>query len=82
MMADILASPFMVAFYVIGIVSTTFHFSNGLWSFLVHWGITIGPRSQRISTYATMIVFVLVTTVGLMALFAFVNPEMATQVQG
>lgn len=79
MMVDILSNPFMVAFYAVGIVSAVFHFSNGMWSFLVSWGITVGPRAQRISTYVWMIVFVAVSIVGLMALFAFVNPQMASQ---
>lgn len=82
MMANILDNPFMVAFYALGIVAAVFHFSNGMWSFLVSWGVTIGPRAQRISTYVWMTVFVVVSTVGLMALFAFVNPQMASQVLG
>lgn len=73
MMADILSNPFMIAFYVIGIVSTTFHFANGLWSFAVSWGLTITPKSQRISTYVTLIVFLLLTYVGVSAIFAFVD---------
>ncbi|WP_066194549.1 MULTISPECIES: succinate dehydrogenase cytochrome b558 subunit [Gracilibacillus] len=72
MMEDILSNPFMFAFYLLGVVSTTFHFANGLWSFLVTWGITVTPRSQRIATYATLIVFLAVTYIGVRALFAFV----------
>ncbi|MFC4403730.1 succinate dehydrogenase cytochrome b558 subunit [Gracilibacillus xinjiangensis] len=72
LMGDILASPAMFWFYVIGVVSTTFHFANGLWSFLVTWGITVTPRSQKIATYATLIVFLAVTYIGIRALFAFV----------
>ncbi|MCL6617514.1 MAG: succinate dehydrogenase cytochrome b558 subunit, partial [Anoxybacillus ayderensis] len=33
MMANIVANPFMLAFYIVGIVSAVFHFANGLWSF-------------------------------------------------
>ena len=73
MMADILSNPAMIVFYAIGIISTTFHFSNGLWAFLVHWGITVGPRSQRIATYFTMAVFVIVTYIGLRAMAAFIS---------
>ncbi|MFC4388280.1 succinate dehydrogenase cytochrome b558 subunit [Gracilibacillus marinus] len=72
LMESILASPAMFWFYVIGVVSTTFHFANGLWSFLVSWGITVTPRSQKIATYATLIVFLAVTYIGIRALFAFV----------
>jgi succinate dehydrogenase / fumarate reductase cytochrome b subunit len=67
MMADILSSPFMLVFY-----STIFHFANGLWSFLVSWGITVSPRSQVISTYFTIGVFVVLTIVGVRAILAFV----------
>ncbi|MCD5323774.1 MULTISPECIES: succinate dehydrogenase cytochrome b558 subunit [Pontibacillus] len=72
LMADILSNPFMVAFYIIGVVSTTFHFANGLWSFLVSWGITMSPRSQRISTYVTLAIFVALSYVGVAAILAFV----------
>ncbi|MFY4774670.1 succinate dehydrogenase cytochrome b558 subunit [Metabacillus sp. RGM 3146] len=72
MMANIFHNPFMVAFYVVGLVSTVFHFSNGLWSFLVTWGITVSPRSQAISTYVTGIVFVVLSYIGISAIVAFV----------
>jgi succinate dehydrogenase / fumarate reductase, cytochrome b subunit len=72
MMEDILANPFMLAFYIICVVSAIFHFANGLWSFFVTWGITVTPRSQQISTYATMAFFVALSIVGVRALLAFV----------
>src|SRR5699024_2529544 len=50
LMEGILTNPFMFWFYVVGVLSTTFHFANGLWSFLVSWGITQSPRSQKIAT--------------------------------
>ena len=63
MMADILSSPFMLVFYIVGVISATFHLANGLWSFLVSWGITVTPRSQRIATYATIALFLALTYV-------------------
>ncbi|MFD2681514.1 succinate dehydrogenase cytochrome b558 subunit [Bacillus seohaeanensis] len=72
MMENILASPVMFAFYVVGIISTIFHFANGLWSFLVSWGITVSPRSQLIATYATIIIFVALSFVSIRTLLAFV----------
>ncbi|WP_240374665.1 succinate dehydrogenase cytochrome b558 subunit [Bacillus piscicola] len=73
MMADILSSPFMMIFYIIGVLSATFHFSNGLWSFLVSWGITVSPRSQHIVTYVTIAIFIVLSVIGMRALFAFVS---------
>lgn len=72
MMADIVANPWMLAFYIVGILSATFHLSNGLWSFLVSWGITQSPKSQKIVTYISMAVFVILSVVGVMAILAFV----------
>ncbi|PLT30211.1 succinate dehydrogenase cytochrome b558 subunit [Peribacillus deserti] len=72
MMTNILDNPFMIAFYIVGIISTTFHFANGLWSFLVTWGLTISPRAQRITTYVTMVIFVALSYVGISTIFAFI----------
>jgi succinate dehydrogenase / fumarate reductase, cytochrome b subunit len=72
MMENILSNPFMFAFYLIGVISAIFHFANGLWSFAVTWGITVTPRSQQISTYVTMGIFVALSFVGVRSLLAFV----------
>ncbi|WP_028402438.1 succinate dehydrogenase cytochrome b558 subunit [Ectobacillus panaciterrae] len=72
MMANILHSPAMLVFYIIGILSTVFHFANGLWSFGISWGLTVTPRSQRISTYVTLGIFVALAFVGVRAVLAFV----------
>lgn len=77
MMAEILSNGGMLAFYIIGVLSAVFHLANGLWSFCVSWGITITPRSQKINTYVTMGIFVLLSIVALRAIFAFTNPELA-----
>lgn len=75
MMTDILSNTWGMIFYLVGVVFAIFHFSNGMWSFLVSWGVTIGPRAQRISTYFWMIFFVALSFVAVSALLAFVNPE-------
>jgi succinate dehydrogenase / fumarate reductase, cytochrome b subunit len=72
MMANILASPVMFAFYVVGVLSAIFHFANGLWSFFVSWGIAVTPRAQVIFTYISIGVFVIVSTIAIRALVAFI----------
>ncbi|RXZ84224.1 succinate dehydrogenase [Paenibacillaceae bacterium] len=74
-MHEIANNPFFFVFYVIGVISAVFHFSNGMWAFLVSWGITIGPRAQRISSYIWMIVFVILTAMFLMTLNVFRGDE-------
>jgi succinate dehydrogenase / fumarate reductase, cytochrome b subunit len=77
-MHDLLTNPYYFAFYVVGVVAASFHFCNGMWSFLVSWGITIGPRAQRVSTYVWLGAFVLITTMFILSLTAFVDPEFAS----
>lgn len=74
-MHEIATNPIMFGVYVVGIVSSVFHFSNGMWSFLVSWGITIGPRAQRISTYIWMGVFVIMSVMFIMSLTAFTDTQ-------
>ncbi|MFA1820612.1 succinate dehydrogenase cytochrome b558 subunit [Virgibacillus oceani] len=71
LMEGILTNPIMFWFYVIGVLSTVFHFANGLWSFFVTWGITQTPKSQRIVTYATILVFLGLSFIGIRTLITF-----------
>jgi succinate dehydrogenase / fumarate reductase cytochrome b subunit len=73
-MHSIASNPINFVLYCIGIVAAVFHFSNGMWSFLVSWGVTVGPRAQRVSTYVWMGVFVLMSIMFIMSLSAFVDP--------
>lgn len=72
-MHEIVTRPWAFALYVVGVVAASFHFANGMWSFLVSWGITVGPRAQRVSSYIWMGVFVLMSTMFVLALSAFVD---------
>jgi succinate dehydrogenase / fumarate reductase, cytochrome b subunit len=59
-------------FYVAGILAACFHLANGLWGFLIHWGVTTGPRAQTVSAWVCAGIGVLLSAVGLNALAAFV----------
>jgi succinate dehydrogenase / fumarate reductase, cytochrome b subunit len=60
--------------YMIGITSTVWHLANGVWLFLVDWGITIGERSQKIAGYACLGFGVVLLVVGINAAVAFIRP--------
>ncbi|RED57128.1 succinate dehydrogenase cytochrome b558 subunit [Cohnella lupini] len=77
-MNNILSDPLTVTAYVIGVIAATFHFSNGLWAFLVSWGITIGPRAQKVSSNICMVIFVIVSALFLLSIFAFRGDEFAS----
>ncbi|MCM3712337.1 succinate dehydrogenase cytochrome b558 subunit [Sporosarcina luteola] len=72
MMEEILSNPFMLAFYIAGVLAATFHLANGLWSFAVTWGIAQSPRSQKIVSYITIVAFLVLSVIGVQALLAFV----------
>lgn len=74
-MHNIVTQPLLLAVYVIGILAACFHFSNGLWSFLISWGITVGPRSQRVSSILCLGLFVLVSFMFLLSLVTFRDSE-------
>ncbi len=76
-MHNIVTQPGFFVFFLVGVIATTFHFANGVWAFLVSWGITVGPRAQRISSYACLGLFVIVSTLFLLSLFAFRGEEFA-----
>ena len=60
--------------YVIGITATIWHFANGIWLFLVDWGIAIGARAQRLAGYACIAFGIVLLAVGINAMVAFLRP--------
>jgi succinate dehydrogenase / fumarate reductase, cytochrome b subunit len=74
-MHDIVSNPIFFVLYLIGVVSAAFHFTNGLWSFLVSWGVTVGPRAQRVSSYICMSLFAIVAIMFVWSLIAFRGAE-------
>lgn len=48
-MQELMHDPRIFVFYIVGLAAVMFHFANGLWGFLISWGITIGPRARTIS---------------------------------
>ena len=74
---DIVANEFqlwwVVAIYTVGIVSTVWHLANGIWLFLVDWGLVIGERAQRLTGYACIAFGVLLLALWANVALAFVG---------
>ncbi len=64
--------PLELAFWIIGLLCCVFHFVNGLWTFLISWGITVSERSQKVAKYVLVVVFIALAAFALRAIFAFV----------
>lgn len=59
--------------YLIGITATVWHLANGIWLFMVDWGITIGERAQRVTGYACIAFGLVLLFVGVNAAVAFIH---------
>lgn len=73
--ADILSNPVTAVLYGIGVLAAIFHFCNGMWSFLVSWGVTVGPRAQLVSTWIWLVAFIVLAYFGISSIFAFNDPN-------
>ena len=75
---DIVAGEFrmipILIIYLVGVTATVWHFANGIWLFLVDWGIAIGARAQRLTGYACIAFGILLLMVGLNAVVSFIRP--------
>lgn len=48
-MQGLMHVPWIFWFYLVGLAAVMFHFANGIWGFLVSWGLTVSQRSQKIA---------------------------------
>lgn len=67
-MQELMAIPWIFWFYVVGLASVMFHFANGIWGFLVSWGITISQKSQRIAGVSSAALGLILFIVGVASL--------------
>jgi succinate dehydrogenase / fumarate reductase, cytochrome b subunit len=71
LMATIVDNWISLTLYIIGIVSCIYHFVNGIWTFLITWGITVSPHSQKVTQYISFGLFIVLTFIGIRAILAF-----------
>ena len=69
--ASDLANPWYLAFFVIGIVVSSFHLGVGIWNFLCKWGLAATVRAQRAAGGLGIIVGVVFSLVGILILISF-----------
>lgn len=60
-----------ILFYFVGVLAASFHFGNGLWNFLIKWGVTIGDRAQRVSGVICTIIGIITFLFFMSSLYAF-----------
>jgi succinate dehydrogenase / fumarate reductase cytochrome b subunit len=66
---DTFKNPYYVALYTIFVLAACFHGFNGLWTFLITWGMILSMASQKRMLKFAIGLMVLVTFLGLVAVW-------------
>jgi succinate dehydrogenase / fumarate reductase cytochrome b subunit len=71
------------AIYVVGVLSAIYHFSNGLWTQGITWGLWTSAKAQRRASWVSVVVGLGLTVVALSALsdFWLLDVDKAKQVE-
>jgi succinate dehydrogenase / fumarate reductase cytochrome b subunit len=70
-----LANPWMLAFYIIAMAATCWHFAYGIWLFAAKWGITPGDKARRNFGYVCTAIGVFLAVLGYISIYAFIGPN-------
>jgi succinate dehydrogenase / fumarate reductase cytochrome b subunit len=70
-MRGMMMDPLRLGFFVVGVLASVFHFTNGIWTFAITWGITVGQRAQRRLRTAALVLFVAMYGTALAIMMAF-----------
>lgn len=69
MLRNTFKSPLMMALYTLFVLAACFHAFNGLWTFMITWGVTLTERSQRIWLRVCQAIMLGVAFLGLAAIY-------------
>ena len=79
-----LMSPWLLAFYVIGLVAASWHFAYGIWLFAAKWGVVTGDKARQRLLAVCLALFFVMSGVGVFSLYTFRArfPQQATDPEG
>ena len=61
--------PIMIALYTIFVLSACYHGFNGLWTFLITWGVTLTVHSQKLMRRVSTFLMIVIAFLGLAAIW-------------
>jgi len=70
-----LQNPWALAFYVVGIIAASWHFSYGLYLFCAKWGITVSETSRKWFGRVCIVIALTLIAVGIATTAAFFRPQ-------
>ena len=71
MVAADMRNPWYLAFFVVGVVASSFHLGVGIWNFLCKWGLAATERAQRAAGQLGTLVGVVFSVVGILIVISF-----------
>jgi succinate dehydrogenase / fumarate reductase cytochrome b subunit len=66
-------NPWILAFYMVGVVAASWHFGYGLYLFAVKWGLVAGDNARRRLGTVCFGIVALLIVIGLLTIRAFLN---------
>lgn len=69
MVRDTFKSPFMMVLYTLLVLAACYHGFNGLWTFMISWGVTLTERSQKIMRTISTGLMLVIGSLGLAAVW-------------
>jgi succinate dehydrogenase / fumarate reductase cytochrome b subunit len=76
-----LQNPWVDAFYFIGIVCAAWHFGYGIYLFCAKWGIIVGEKARKRMFVVSVLVFVVMVTIGAATMYKFMAGPAANEHQ-
>lgn len=69
MVRDTFKEPLMIVLYTLLVIFTCFHAFNGLWTFMISWGVTLSARAQYLMQWLSIALMVGIGGLGLSAVW-------------
>ena len=66
-----LRNPWYLAFFVVGVLASSFHLGVGIWNFLCKWGLAATARAQRAAGQLGVLVGAVFSVVGVLIIISF-----------
>jgi succinate dehydrogenase / fumarate reductase cytochrome b subunit len=72
-MVQKLSNPLTALYYAAGMLTACYHLANGVWSFMIGWGITTTEAAMKRSAYACIAGGVLLAGLGINGMLGFLG---------
>jgi succinate dehydrogenase cytochrome b subunit len=69
--AEDMRNPWYLAFFVVGVLASSFHLGAGIWNFMCKWGLAVSAKAQQAAGRFGALVGVAFSVVGILIILSF-----------